>query len=400
MSRAFSVHTILRQSPNRLLQEFFERLGCGGLGLAWETLGEHDVRPMVAALHALPLQTYDSVEAQLHGIFNLACNTGTHALHEALAACGHAAPAEALPQDVNAYGRALWAWLNARDVFDLATRIFQVEHFTWWGKRKDLPACEPDLTAEALGRLRSAVSRIFLEEQGRGRRCTIEPFRRRDTVYLFTHPDDYAQYEAVHDERDVLTPSTFRRTFLVVYAYNCREGSLEWFAQGPGPLKGRLEEAFADAILGRELDTWNAQPGYALGHLLAPGFELATNPADGVRARIRKMRLHLKHSKRRITLEADPDATPGDVYRMMEELLDRRKVPPSSVFVGMVTFCFEFDGADGGRGGSMTFDVAYPSSCGLRNQRPEYVEVALKYLKRWGIDGSGGVGIAPATAGP
>ena len=133
---------------------------------------------------------------------------------------------------------------------------------------------------------------------------------------------------------------------------------------------------------------------------MAPDFDLTTDPADGVRVSVRRLRLHLKNSRRRVTLDADPDAGPGDVYRMMDEVLDRRKVPPSAVFVGLVTFRFEFEATERRRAGSMTFDVAYPSSCGLRNHRPEYVEVALKYLKRWGIDGGAGPAAAPPAAGP
>jgi hypothetical protein len=400
MPRAFSVNTVLRQTPNRYLRHFFPAMPCGDLGVPWDELREHDIGPMVTALHALPRPAYDAVEAQLHDIFDLACATGTGALIEALACYGHPAPAEVLPQDVNAYGRAMWAWLYHREAFSFASRVFQVEHFTWWRKRNDLPAREPDTTREGVGRLAGEISRIFVQAQGRGRCCTVEVFRRREVVYFFAHPDDHVQSVAAHDEHGALVPRPFRRTFLVVYAYNRAEGSLELFAQGPGPLKGRLEVVFAKAVLGAALGPWNRRPTYELGHLLSPDFVLATDPADGVRARIRRMRLHLKNSGRRVTLEADPDAGPEDIYRMMGEVLDQRRVPPPSVFVGMVTLTFEFDATEGRRGGSMTFDVAYPHSCGLRNHRPEHVEVALKYLRQWGIDGGGRPATTAAAVGP
>jgi hypothetical protein len=148
--------------------------------------------------------------------------------------------------------------------------------------------------------------------------------------------------------------------------------------------------------LGHARGEWNAKPSYTLGHLISPDFTLATDPEDAVTVSIRRLRLHAKHSRRRITLEADPEAGPADIYRMMGEVLNKQNVPPSSVFVGLVTFCFEFGDADGRRAGSMTFDVAFPSSCSLRNHRPEYIEMAQKYLKRWRIDG----GIAPAATPP
>ncbi|MCL6503249.1 MAG: hypothetical protein K6T86_11225, partial [Pirellulales bacterium] len=43
MSRAFSIPTVLRMVPNCLLKEFFQRLGHGDLGIAWEGLGEREI---------------------------------------------------------------------------------------------------------------------------------------------------------------------------------------------------------------------------------------------------------------------------------------------------------------------------------------------------------------------
>jgi hypothetical protein len=244
------------------------------------------------------------------------------------------------------------------------------------------------------------LGELFWAEQGRGRRCTVEAFRRRDTAYYFAHPDDYVQNVQAHDNDGVLAPRAFRSTFLVVFAYDGRAGTLELFAKGPAKFKGRLEQAFAEVVLGRPLGPWHPKPAYALNHLLSPDFKLVTDPADGVTARIRKLRLDLKNSRRRITLEADPEAPPDDIYRMMNDVLERRNVPAAAVHVGMVTFGLEFDGANGRRGGSLTFDVAWPGSCSLRNHRPEYVEVALKYLKRWGVDAGEDHSVAPAPARP
>lgn len=67
-------------------------------------------------------------------------------------------------------------------------------------------------------------------------------------------------------------------------------------------------------------------------------------------------------------------------------LLDKERVPLSLVHVALATFCFEFIPLDGRKPGSMSFDVAFPNTCNLRNQRPWRIELALKYLKRWGID--------------
>src|SRR5262249_46852413 len=156
-----------------------------------------------------------------------------------------------------------------------------------------------------------------------------------------------------------------------------QEGTLELFARGPKALKARLEGAFARIVLGHDLAAWNPGPTYILNHLKDRHFSLATDPEDGVTARVKRMRLSFKNSSRRVTLEADPDGEPDDIYRMLEEVIDRDRVPPSAFNVTLVTFVFEFGGVDGRRPGSMAFDVASPDSCSLRNQRPERVELAL-----------------------
>jgi hypothetical protein len=85
-------------------------------------------------------------------------------------------------------------------------------------------------------------------------------------------------------------------------------------------------------------------------------------------------------------LEADPELGPHDIYDMIESDLNRRRITKLSVNVTQVTLAFEFEPVDGRKPGSMSFDVSYPDSCSLRNQRPERLEMALKYLKRWNID--------------
>jgi hypothetical protein len=84
---------------------------------------------------------------------------------------------------------------------------------------------------------------------------------------------------------------------------------------------------------------------------------------------------------------------------MIDEVLDSEAVPPSAVNVTLLTFHFEFRPVGRRRGGSVTFDVAYPNSCSLRNQRPERVAVIMKYLTRWGINVARPAGPDLAAAG-
>src|SRR5207253_807301 len=117
-------------------------------------------------VHALPSRDFDRVEAILHGVFDLACDTGMMAYIEAAGYCGVPRPAEELPEEAGLYHKALWVWLNHRDAFENASRIHQVEQLTWWRKRAGLPGKPADLSREALARLGAELSKLLLRHQG------------------------------------------------------------------------------------------------------------------------------------------------------------------------------------------------------------------------------------------
>jgi hypothetical protein len=143
---------------------------------------------------------------------------------------------------------------------------------------------------------------------------------------------------------------------------------------------------FADVVLGQELGPWQPDASYDLNVLKDRYLDLTPDPEDCLAVDIRKMRLSLKNSGRRILLEVTDDD--DDIYRMIDECLNDENASLDDVNITSVTFRFEFQPLEGRKSGSATFDVVYPNSCNLRNQRPERVELIQKYLKRWGIDGA------------
>lgn len=385
MSRAFSIPTVLRMVPNTLLRAFFDRQGHGDLGVAWGNLTERETEPILEALDRLKRSDFDRIEAALRNVYELACESGINAIFEAATQCGDDDLANEMPQDVGAYHQAMWAWLNRPDIVERALLVHQVDNLSWWRKRSDLPCVSPSNSPEAKRELEKKLSELLVRTQGRGKVCTVEHLRMRGTDYFFAHPDDFVQNVTAHDDDGKLAARAYRRTFAIVFAFDANEGSLELFARVPAKLKPRIEETFAKIMLGVEIDDWNPD-AYDLNRLKHRGFGLTTDPEDCVQPRVRRMRLSLKNCRRRILLEADPDGQPSDIYELMEEALNEERVPLSAVNVTLVTFTFEFLPLDGRKSGSMSFDVSYPNTCSLRNQRPERIELALKYLKRWKID--------------
>jgi len=255
---------------------------------------------------------------------------------------------------------------------------------TWWRRRDDLPHRHSDMSDEGRARLARALSELLLREQGRGRICTVEALDRRGTVYFIAYSDDYLQSVNAHHDDHRIAPRTFRPTFSIVFAFCPADVSLELIAKLPPRIKTLAEGVFARSVLDQELGEWKPDASYELNVLKDGDFTLETDPQDDVVVHIRPLRLSMKNCGRQITLRADPQ-WPCVIFRMIDDVLDKEHVPRSAVNVTLVTFCFEFGARAGRRAGSVTFDVAHPNSCGLRNQSPDRVEIVMKYFRRWGI---------------
>lgn len=385
MSRQFSIPTVLRMTPNALLEECFRELGHGDFDPRWRELRSQEIDPILDYLGELPLDRLNEIESVLRSVFDLACESGFQALVEAAPHCGVAGLASLVPDELSFYGRAMWVWLHHRPVFERAQVIHTVEHMAWWRKRNDLPANEPDMSADAKAQLEQDISTL-LKSQGRGKDCTVETFARGAVTYFLAYPDDFVQNVTVHDEQGRLAPEAFRQTMLIVFAYDREEGTLETFAKLPKPMKEQLEAIFADTILHWEIGPHEPGAVYELNQLKNPAFDLTPDPADRLRVRIRKMRLSAKYGGRRMLIEVDDDDPEDNIHKAIEECVNLETVPLSEWNVTLVTFCFEFLPLEGRKHGQQSFDVGYPRSCSLRNARPERVELIQKYLKRWKID--------------
>lgn len=398
MARVFSLPTVLRQVPNRLLRQFFEKRRVPLPGVYWNDLRERDVQPILEGLASLNSAELLAVEAELRSVFEMGCEAGIRALGESAAALEDHDLIERLPPEDTAYGQAMWVWLHHPDYFAQAGLLFQVDRLTWWRKRNDLPDRPARTDPATLECLRRDVSRLLLREQGRGKLCSVEVLERGDTAYYFLYPDDFVLSLQVHDEDGRLAPRSVRRTFHIVFAYRAAAGSLELFAKVPAPLKPKLEEIFARTVLETDLEAWQSPAAFHLQHLRFRTTQLPVDPRDAVSVAVRRMQFEIVGTKRRLVLEGDPEGGPRDVYAMIDEYLDRERLRVEDLRVRSATLAFAFADLGDRLPGTASVDVAVPNGCNLRNQRPERVEIVQKYLVAWGIDVRPG-GPRPAPTG-
>ncbi|MFV0446141.1 MAG: hypothetical protein ACK5Q5_21400 [Planctomycetaceae bacterium] len=383
MARHFSIPAVLRLVPNDLLQRFFVQFRQNCYGIPWDRMGERQAEKLVNLLRMWPDDVREFIEGVLRNVFDLACETGVQALREAADELGQRAQLNAGLQTGSLYRRAMWAWLEAPEVFEKALAFHQIERRHGWRKRDDLPQVTPRTDPHALASLGRDISRLLIDQEGRGQHCTVEHFQRDNgTDYFCCYPDDFLRAVTLHDDEGQLTTRSVKQTFEIVFAYHQPTGTLETSAAVPTRLKTALEEAFAWMILDAEVGPRIPRQVYHLDRLKDRDFRLETIPSDEVHVELKRMRLDLQ-SGRRITLESKVES--DDVLRMVDECLNEEEVPLEQVRITSATLRFLFRRTIRRRGGSMTIDVSAPNTCNLRSQPAERAEVARRHLRMWRI---------------
>ena len=384
MSRHFSVPKVLRMTPNRLLKEFFSRLGHELLSLDWRRVGERQVEPLLLTMSWLPRSAQDQIESALAQIFELSCETGWRAVLEVARQDGEVDAVLRLSEQAGSYERAMRIWLDHPKLFEQAALIHQVENLTRWRKRTGLPQVQPRITPASIREFSLALSECLKREEGRGQNCTVEYFRRRDAADVFVaYPDDFLQTITLHDEHGQLAPRSIRQTFELVFAFQAEEGTLELFAKVAPALKPKLESVFAQVILGADLSPKGGSRPYDLNRLKDRYFCLETDPNDHVAASISRLRLDVPHFGR-FTVEPTGGSS-GDVFEVIDECLNSHAVCWEDVNISLATFRFQFEPVSGRQPGSLSFDVTFPDHCCIKSRRPERIELTRKYLRRWRI---------------
>lgn len=384
MARHFSLPSVLRQVPNDLLQRLFVQLPHPCYGIDWNRLRPREAQCLVNVLKLWPDEARQFVEEVLRNVFDLACESGQQAIREAAADLGVLSQLREALAYGSLYQRAMWTWLEAPEVFEKALVYHQIEHRAGWRKRDDLPMVTPRTDSHALGCLGKDISRLLMSEQGRGQHCTVEYFQRENgTDYFCCYPDDFVRTVTLHDEAGSLKTRSVRQTFEIVFAYHQPTGTLETSAAVPTRLKTPLEEAFAWMILDSEVGPRIPRQVYHLDRLKDRDFRLETVPTDEVHVELRRLRLDLPGSSRRIILESKDESL--DVLRMVDECLNEEEVPLDMVHITSATLRFHFRKTVRRRSGSMTIDVSAPNTCNLRSQPMERAEVARRHLRMWRI---------------
>lgn len=383
----YNPKTVLRQVSKPLLKEFFAARK-HPLPIAWEQLGETQIQGIYDEFNHLPETVRREIELDLQDIHTVATEDGVRAMVEAGSFHGKPVADDLAPHD-SRYDKAMWVLLNRPDIWQEAVTFAHADTLAsrYWQKRNSLPKAAPDTSTAAIDRLRQAIAAFFVQAEGRGRLCRIEPFRRTATLdYFFVYLSDYPDTAITWSQNEQLVRETCRQAFEVVFAFDRSVGTLDIYAHGGRKVVVALQRIFAETVLGVSIAP--EDPGecpYRVDALKQRGFSFPTDPEDGIsEVAVRRLRLSvIGNPRKQFTVSLPEDDRPAAMYDTLENEINQENLPMALLRVERAAITMKLDGR--GRTRRLTFEVG-PDSCNLKGKREELRALGEKYLRRWHIE--------------
>ncbi|MCX5638655.1 MAG: hypothetical protein NTX52_13345 [Planctomycetota bacterium] len=330
MSRNYSRKTFLRQTPNRILKEYFSRKNLLK-NIDFDSLGETDIESISQALDQLSEKQGTEIEADFRLVNEMAYGKGIEVLVEEANWPNHKVDLSSTYEQIeNHYGRAFWFFLNYPLVFEIASRFDYMDRAGGWQRRYIGERLKPAIERKDLENLEKAVS-DFYRKQGRGRHCKVDNYLRYNPERhcYFAYPEDYATTEMEIDEKGEFCNRPRKPVFEVIFVYKPEIGDLEVCAKGGQKVVEKLQIIFCQTILGLDSLPDKKNRRFDLSKLKDKDFHFVTEPQDGIeKVTIKMLRLDLPGGagNRSISFEASSPRAEQPVRKITIQIrLKRRK---------------------------------------------------------------------------
>ena len=366
MAGQYSHKHFFRHVPNHQLADYFNAKVVD-FGVDLSGLKEKEVDAIFIAFTTLPEEQQAMIEAEFQDIHAMACEGGITALIDEAHFYNDKSFVEDISDIEGFHSKVMWAYLNKHDYWLGATMFLHADNVSssYWKRRNDLPTVAPNIDESAIKALASAISQFFHSNEGRGRNCQVEVYRRHNKEYFFAYPEDFG-LSSVEWVSDALKTRARHPAFEIIFVYCELEGSLDIYAPKNTKAVPELQKLFAKAILNlKTLANGKIDKRvYDLNPIGDAEFKFKIEPESGIdEILVTQLRLTLKHgSKRRITLEADTKNNPQAVYDLLAEL------NPPAYFVTQTRIKVIFEPKIGQRTKTNTFNITHPNSCALGHE--------------------------------
>ena len=387
MVRQFSARTFFRQTPNHILQQYFERKHIP-IGIEWDGLGETEVEAIFEAMDQLEGHVRQLVEGEFLTINELASSKGTLVILEEARLWGedwsdHFAAMK------NAYERAFWTFLNEPQRFAAAGNLHVLDRLGSWKRRMVGKMLEPRTAPHNLDIIAASL-RAFYAKQGRGRFCHVDYYERANPERhcFFAYPEDFANTELGYDDTGQFLHRVHRFAFENTFVYRPDDGVLEVHAKGGKSTVEPLMEIFCTTILGLKALPEDGRMPFDLTPLKDRNFNFAIEPNDGI-ASINLLELKLdiagngtRRQRGCVTLGV-PARNNENLHDLIEEVIDTKKARLDDLHPAKAKLRVAFKPVNGYQAKTLPFTLTYPDGCTLKDDPQD--QVVKGVLRRSGI---------------
>lgn len=185
MAAQYSNRHFFRKTPNAYLARYFAARGFQ-LSTNVGDLKENDAEALQEALNALDDSQVAAIEADFQDVNALACEGGIAALVDEAGFHGDDTFVAEIAAIDGFHAKAIWAFLSKPNYWRGAAMFLHADNVSpsYWKKRNDLPTLPPQVEQKDILALEKAISGYFFHKEGRGKNCTVEPYRRNQKEYF------------------------------------------------------------------------------------------------------------------------------------------------------------------------------------------------------------------------
>ena len=367
MARNYSPRSFFRHAPNAMLKRYFDKQGVL-TEHKFSDASETKIEPIYQAWLTLPDAKRGEMERDFREIDALACEGGVKAIMDE-AEWRKENLAGTLAKKESFHEKSFWIFLERPQYWPAVSAFCHADAISssQWNDCRTINHAPARVDNASIRNLEKILSNYFHNKEGRGKNCTVEPYRRGKLDYFFAYPEDYAhasiEWEGATFKRPARHPA-----FEIIFVYSQDEGKISLHMKGGRDSKKEVRALFADTILGLELGEFVEDDRvYDLAPLQDSNPPFKFSPDSSIQSvAIKKFRLAINGTTERITLEVNPAHNHNAIYELRDKLC--KNIPLSQMTITQVGVLVTFvpDPATG-KVGTRSFEVNWPNSCSLRH---------------------------------
>jgi hypothetical protein len=276
MAEPYSPKQFFRNVYNVFLIQYFEKNNID-FSLDLYAIKEKQVDVIFDAFIALDDNTRHKIESDFQKIHGLATDAGIISLIEEAKEFENHQLIDSLQGISGLHGKAMWAFIDSPEYWQGASMLYQTRIIpsSYWTKINQLPELEQPFTGNDIELLAQAIGEYFFKNEGRGKQCKIDHYKRGKNDYFFAFPEDFAKTAVEWVDND-LQSLPHQMAFEIVFVYCEHTATLDLYARKNAKSIPQLQELFALYILKAKLTNltpYVESKSYDLEPIFEAGFE-------------------------------------------------------------------------------------------------------------------------------